>query len=153
MAGAFITVDTRGFREFEDYLRRIAQKAGNAQPAFEIAGVALVTSVHENFTSQGRPDKWPDLAPATLENKKKKKKGTKILITRGMAGDLMDSIHYDAEPDKVRVGTDKIYGAIHQFGGKAGRGKKVTIPQREYLLVQDEDWSVIRDAFLRYLTD
>jgi len=149
MAGAFITVDTKGFRGFEDYLRRIEQKAGNAQPAFEIAGQVLAASVRENFTSQGRPDKWPGLAPATL----KKKKGDKILINRGMAGGLMGSIHYDAEPDKVRVGTDKVYGAIHQFGGKAGRGKKVTIQQREYLLVQDEDWAAIRDAFLRYLTN
>lgn len=149
MAGAFIEVDVKGLATFSDYLSRIAARAGSAKPAYEIAGQVLVTSVRKNFTEQGRPEKWPGLSPATL--KSKKKRGDKILINRGMAGGLMGSVHSTAEPDKVRVGTNKEYGAIHQFGGKAGRGKKVTIPQREYLLIQNEDWGAIIDAFERYL--
>ena len=29
------------------------------------------------------------------------------------------------------------YAAIHQWGGKAGRGKKVTIPSRKFMPIDD----------------
>lgn len=56
--------------------------------------------------------------------------GMKPLIDRGH---LMRSITYSASADQVAIGTNLIYGAIHQFGGQAGRGHKVTIPARPYL--------------------
>jgi len=146
MAGSFISVEITN--KFQRKLMDIKYKAGNARPAFNIAGQILTKSVRKNFTSQGRPTKWQDLAEST----KKKKKGNKILINRGMAGGLMGSINYQSTNSDVRVGTPKVYGAIHQFGGKAGRNKKTTIPQREYLLIQPEDWQSITDAFGRYLT-
>ena len=31
------------------------------------------------------------------------------------------------------IGSDVIYARIHELGGKAGRGRLVTIPRREYL--------------------
>lgn len=34
---------------------------------------------------------------------------------------------------KVVIGSDRKYAAIHQLGGKAGRGKKSKIPARPYL--------------------
>lgn len=146
MAGAFISseLDTT---QFVKKLQRIKTKAGNAKPAFAIAGQILVISVQKNFTSQGRPDKWTPLSEHT-----KKKRKNQILINRGMAGGLMGSINYQASNREVAVGTPKVYGAIHQWGGKAGRGKKKTIPQREYLLIQTEDWQDITEAFGRYLT-
>lgn len=151
MAGAFITVDIKGDKEFIAYLDRIAQRAGSAKPAFEIAGQVIATSIRKTFIAQGRPEKWTPLSPRTLASKNKR--GSKILINRGMAGGLMGSIHSDPSDVNVRIGTDKVYGAIHQFGGKAGRGLKVNIPQREYLVIQDEDWTAIKAAFERYLTE
>jgi len=39
----------------------------------------------------------------------------------------------------VRIGNNRIYGAIHQFGGQAGRGHKVTLPARPYLGINGDD--------------
>jgi len=45
--------------------------------------------------------------------------------------------YYDE--NSALVGTNKIYAAIHQFGGKAGRNKNVEIPARPYLKVGNEE--------------
>ena len=39
--------------------------------------------------------------------------------------------------EMLRVGSNKEYARIHQEGGRAGRGRKVTIPQRRYLGAPD----------------
>ncbi|MCZ7599370.1 MAG: phage virion morphogenesis protein [Gammaproteobacteria bacterium] len=40
---------------------------------------------------------------------------------------------------QVEVGTNLVYGAIHQFGGRAGRGHSVNIDARPYLGLSAED--------------
>ena len=51
------------------------------------------------------------------------------------------------------------YAAIHQFGGKAGRGRKVTIPARPFLPVKSDgsiypaEQAEIIKALNEYLTD
>lgn len=72
----------------------------------------------------------------------------KILIDTGR---LRRSITYDAKRYSVRIGTGLVYGAIHQFGGKAGRGRRVTIPARPYLVVQEEDRRYIDEVIVDYL--
>ena len=62
------------------------------------------------------------------------------------------SIIYRAASDSVTIGTtppSKDYAAIHQFGGKAGRGRKVTIPARPYLGINAED----REEAIRTMKD
>ncbi|MEM9423162.1 MAG: phage virion morphogenesis protein [Spirochaetota bacterium] len=50
-------------------------------------------------------------------------------------GDLKRSVTWDASGrgELLSVGSNKEYARIHQEGGRAGRGKKVTIPQRRFL--------------------
>jgi phage gpG-like protein len=64
---------------------------------------------------------------------------------------LMKSITYKEYSNRVEIGTNVVYGAIHQLGGKAGRGRKVTIPARPYLMVQDSDWTTIGEVVTRHL--
>lgn len=146
MAGTFVNAELRNINRFQDKLNAIILRAGNAKPAYKIAGQVLLNSVRKNFRSGGRPDKWEKNSPKT-----KKKPGEKILVRRGMAGGLMGSINYQAFTDQVLVGTNKIYGAIQQYGGRAGRNLSVFIPARPYLLMQPEDLSKIVRAFGRYL--
>ena len=75
------------------------------------------------------------------ESTKKKKQGRgQILIGNGVAGGLLGGIHYDFEGSQVIWQTSPLdYAAIHQFGGKAGRGRKVSITARPYMVFQDED--------------
>jgi len=128
-------------------LAAIAKRCGNLLPAMQIIGETVKSSVVENFQDGGRPNGWQQLSPVTLAMKK----GGKILIGKGFAGGLMGSIHSEPENNSVMVGTDKKYGAIHQFGGQAGRGHKVTIPARPYLMVQDEDWPDITEQLEEYI--
>lgn len=106
--------------------------------------------------------KWKDLAPATKLNRlreskskhfKRGKKATAANLSKfgktAMAGrfeilrsksGLYNSIGDEAkggilrvENNSVTIGTRIPYAAIHQFGGQAGRGRKVTIPARPYM--------------------
>ena len=139
MSGVSIKVDDKNVREM---LSGILKRMGNPAPAMKILGAIARTSIVRNFEKGGRPTKWKPLSPETL----KTKKGTAILREQGMAGGLMGSVNYKPFNNKVVISANKVYAAIHHFGGKAGRGKKVTIPDRPYMMVQDEDWVEMKKA-------
>ena len=134
-------------REVRKLLAGILKRIGNPGPVMKILGAIVRTSVVRNFEKGGRPTKWQALSPETL----KTKKGTAILREQGMAGGLMGSVNYKPFNDKVVVSANKVYAAIHHFGGKAGRGKKVTIPARPYMMIQDEDWVEMKAALNDYI--
>lgn len=146
MAGTTITITTNA-EKVADELDIIAARCGNLLPAMQIIGQTVTASVQKNFMEGGRPSGWQQLAPATLATKK----GGSILVTKGFGGGLLGSIHAEPAADHVLIGTDKVYAAIHQFGGQAGRGQKVTIPARPFLLVQDEDWPEIKEQLNEYI--
>lgn len=98
-------------------LQNIQVKLGNLRPAMNIIGQVVRTSVVENFMQSGRPTHWAPLSPMTLA----RRKGTTILRRQGFAGGLLGSIHVEAGDDEVRIGTDKVYGAIHHYGAKKGQ--------------------------------
>lgn len=62
----------------------------------------------------------------------------------------MGSITSDYTNDTAVVGTNEPYAAIHQFGGKAGRGRKTTIPARPFLKLTPEDESDIMEDIQAY---
>jgi len=170
MAGVTLNVkiEDQGVR---DLIGRLRERTSNLTPAMKIIGSIVRTSVIRNFEAGGRPP-WKPLKVIsyhlgyTMGRKTKAYTqrggltagfqrylaGKKILIGRGFGGGLMGSVHFTAHPDRVEIGTNKIYGAIHQLGGKAGRGHKVDIPARPFLMVQSEDWAEIRAALQDYLT-
>jgi len=149
MSGFTATLDDKALQEF---LQRSADRFLNAVPAWEAIGEAMRTSVEENFERGGRPDPWQDLADST-KDRRREGSGSgpsyKILDDTGV---LKGSITYDPYADRVEMGSALVYSAIHQFGGQAGRGKKTTIPERPYLLVQDEDWDEIEGTLLDFVT-
>ena len=48
----------------------------------------------------------------------------------------------------VEVGSNVVYAAIHQFGGRAGKGRRARVPARPYLGIDERD----RDAIVRIVT-
>ena len=56
-----------------------------------------------------------------------------------------DSVTIGAARVKTKAGTPMQYAAIHQFGGMAGRGKKVRIPARPFIPV-DRDGNLSPEA-------
>lgn len=191
MAGAYIQTKLMDEKVLA-LMDSIAKKTGRMEPAWKIVGIELVKSVRENFRAGGRPASWKPLAQSTLWNmiggsKGHTKSGTmrpwaakklaakKTLIGRGMSGGLMQSIHYEAHPGYVAVGSDKAYAAIHHFGGtvpattinarpghalywpgalypvKSVKHPAFRIPARPYLMVQEGDWTTIKSVMAEYL--
>ena len=59
------------------------------------------------------------------------------------------TIHYHNE--SAIIGSNKVYAAIHQLGGQAGKNKKTTIPARPYLKLTDDNLEEILEQTKRYL--
>ena len=159
-------------------LERAIRRGHDFTPALEEIGEQMVASITTNFLVGGRPEKWPPLSLATLfarvggvkrafkakfhkrreysvdglkERARSVMTAAKPLIDTGR---LMKSITYKLRGRHgVAVGTNVVYGAIHQFGGKAGRGHSVTIPARPFLVVQDEDLQEIGEILKRHIAE
>ena len=83
--------------------------------------------------------KWQPHAPATTRKKLAEKKlGARILQNTGLLATSIVS-HTNESAKSVSVGSNVRYARIHQFGGKAGCGHKVTIPARPFLPINERD--------------
>ena len=87
----------------------------------------LHQSTNDRFRQQIAPDgsPWAPLAPSTLA----RKKGGRILRDKGT---LQDTLRHTVSNNELSFGTDRPYGAIHQFGGKvqhAARSQQVYFRQ------------------------
>lgn len=60
-------------------------------------------------------------------------------------GRLQGSVSTEYDPSTAMIGTNTVYGAIHQFGGKTGRNESVELPARPYLTM-DEDGNLQSEA-------
>ncbi|MDD3012288.1 MAG: phage virion morphogenesis protein [Candidatus Gastranaerophilales bacterium] len=68
-----------------------------------------------------------------------------------MRGELASSITSKYANNSAIVGTNKVCAAIHQFGGDAGKNKKVKIPARPYLMLGDVELDNISKIIKNYL--
>jgi phage virion morphogenesis protein len=146
MTGSAVEITHNG-PELDIAVGKIADRFGSTLPAMQIIGETVTESVQRNFEKGGRPDGWKPLSTATLAAKR----GGSVLVGKGFGGGLLGSIHSEPEEHAVYIGTDKVYAAIHQFGGQAGRGLKTTIAKREFLMVQDEDVTEFVDLLEEYI--
>jgi len=129
MAGAIIRILSRAI---ERKLKAAERRAANARAMFEEIGEIVLVSVQDNFDAGGRPKKWPAL---------KKRQGKPLQDT----GRLLNSITKRVTSRSAEVGTNVVYAATHNYG-------RDHIPQREFMLLQDEDREDIREAIGEYLT-
>ncbi|MBK0063959.1 MULTISPECIES: phage virion morphogenesis protein [unclassified Acinetobacter] len=120
-------------------LNRAASGLVNPEPLAAALERVLVSQSLQNFHANGRPA-WAGLSPVTLAIYRRQGIVPQGILQRS-AGGLRDSVQGDHDSTSATVGagsgksTD--YAAIHQFGGMAGRGKKVRIPARPYLPMDD----------------
>jgi len=144
-----LIVDDAGMRANLD---RLMNRMANRQGFFKNVGEHLLNSVHDNFETERAPDgmPWQPLSPVTI-TARQRHSDTPLSILR-VTGGLVGSINYAADNDAVRVGTAKVYAAIHHFGGQAGRGGKVTIPARPYLGMSADDQEAIVELAEDWLT-
>ena len=134
----------------EEALLKVASKCEDLKPLMKnIAGI-MADAVEENFEQEGRPDKWQELAESTIKHRKKTKHWPgKILQVEGQ---LATSITMQYDSESAVIGSNLEYAAIHQLGGQAGKGKKVTIPARPYLNLAKKDFNNVLEKINNYLS-
>lgn len=130
-------------------LKEMEARIDDLGPVLREFGEYLLRRTDDCFRAEADPEgkPWQPLSPATLVMKK----NTKILTESGA---LRGHIAYNVQGNTLTVGTgpaQSAYAAIHQFGGKAGRGRKVTIPARPYLDITDADLVEVREMILEHV--
>lgn len=120
-----IDIEINNAQEIASALERLAQATAHRAPLMRSIAGTMESAVLQNFDVGGRP-KWLGL---------KYRQGTPLVDTEN----LMASITSEYNNNEAIVGTDEPYAAIHQFGGKAGRGRKVEIPARPFLALTPQD--------------
>lgn len=128
--------------------------------AHRIMAAILLSTTQLRFRNTEDPEghKWKKSIRAKAEG------GTTLTDS----AQLKKSIHSKYSSRGAAVGTNKLYAAIHQFGGtiKAKdadylsfripggghvRVKSVTIPARPFLGISDNDKALMRSALMRYI--
>lgn len=158
-------------REVTGMLQRLSAKISDMKPVMTRIGAFYERRVLENFKAESAPDgtKWAPLTQDTMMLRLARKKGfTKNggLSAKGKRyiqgkrilrenGDLEGSIHFQADSDSVTIGSSGSipYAAIHQFGGQAGRGRKVAIPARPFLAMNRGDGMELAERDRKWILD
>lgn len=136
MAGA-TGIYTLDDTELKAILSRMEGAIKDLTPVMHPFGEYMLMRTEERFDAEETPEgvPWEPLSEITVARKRKRNKIDKILQQDG----FLKLVNYEAGHDGLELGSNRIYAAIHQFGGEAGRNKSVTIPQREFLGFNDED--------------
>ena len=120
-------------------LARLAAVLSHSDDIMDRIGRYLVASTHRRFERERAPDGTPWLKSARAIAE-----GNRTLTdTGGLRGSIAHTLTHGGRG--VEVGTNVAYAAIHQFGGRAGRGRRTKIPPRLYVGVDEHD----RDTILR----
>ena len=135
-------------KEVEKALLEIAQKTSNLRPLMKnIAGI-MADSTEENFKEEGRP-KWKDLSEKTKTARKKTGHYPGQILQ--VSGQLALSVTTQYDDTSAIIGSNKVYAAIHQLGGQAGKNQKTTIPARPYLSLTNDEYEEILSLVENYL--
>lgn len=143
MAGVTVKIDDKEFQRRIEALRR---GVIDATPLMKLWGEIAHASIVYNFEVGGRPA-WKKLSKVTVQLKGHDK------ILRGRTGNLA-RITVKPGSKSVLLGTSpasRAYAAIQNFGGQAGRGRKVKVPARPFMVLQPEDKTEMAAVAKRYL--
>jgi phage virion morphogenesis protein len=117
------------------------------QALCEELGEMLANSSRQRFKDEQGPggEDWK-------KSRRAQAQGGQTLSDKGL---LKNSIGYEASESTVAVGTNDVRAAVHNFGGKTGRGLKVKMPARPFIGISAEDQAeakgIIQDDMHRRL--
>jgi phage virion morphogenesis protein len=147
MAGITITIDDQ---QIKAKLQQLQSVVGDLQPAFREIGEQLKTNATERFVQQVDPDgnPWVDTSPATKARKTKNIE--KILVE---STKLMRLLRYQLNADSLEFGTNRVYGAMMQFGGTKAQYPHLwgDIPARPFLGISSKDRADILDILSHHI--
>lgn len=149
MSGSSLNLTVKGdLQRLVKPLRRLQKAGERTAPLLKQVAALGENSTRARFADEETPDgqKW-------VESLRKQLNGGKTLTKDGHLG---DSITHDASDSEARWGSNRIYAAIHQFGGvikaKTSQGlaftlangdgvvtQSVTMPARPFLGINKDD--------------
>lgn len=152
-------------KEVINLLKKLTARFSDMTPVMKVIAQMMRDAVVENFEAGGKP-KWSPSGRVRQEG------GTTLF----KSGRLMKSITPASTAKQAVVGTNVVYAAIHQFGGKTkahtitARHKKVLffpgaahpvksvnhpgskIPARPFLKLDNAALEAIKKAIMEYIT-
>ncbi|MDR1398107.1 MAG: phage virion morphogenesis protein [Desulfarculales bacterium] len=153
---------------FDKALNKFSKKLKSQKAILlEAVGEVLVSGAIKRFQDEEDPkgNKWKPsqrtMAMKTQKSAVKRDakgrilKGSGKILKKGRKGGgktltdtarLRNSITSEVNGDSVLVGSNVKYARIHQLGGMAGKGHKITIPARPYLGISKEDRQEVADT-------
>jgi phage virion morphogenesis protein len=162
MAGATLEVTFQPGR-VRTAVAALLASSRDPTPLLRAIGTGLLRNTQDRFEAETAPDgsAWAPLNAWYLTFKR----GPGILRGAGMRGGLQGSLVMDVEGGAIRIGSNKVYAAVHQFGatirpknpsgllvirtGKGavmGKARSVTIPARPYLGLSRRDEETILET-------
>ena len=146
MAGVRIEIDVRGGDAIGKALRRLVDAGRDLSEPLHDMGEHLLNAHRERWDRQVSPDgvPWEPLSEAYAARKRRQRPAAGILVYDDF---LRGTLRYQASSQSLELGTDRPYGATHQFGREDGRG--APIPARPFLGLASGD----EDALLDILRD
>lgn len=164
-------------QEVQRLLDQLIERAGNPKAALAAIGDDIIERVKQRFATSTDPDgnPWKPNSPVTLaifarglgKSYRKKSgslnaKGERAVASKKLlidTGELEREISSSVSGSTLIVKQSRLFAAIHQFGGQAGRGHKVTIPARPSMPVHQDgtlyqvEQRLIIDALNEFLMD
>jgi phage virion morphogenesis protein len=143
-------------------LKRLNSLGRNLTPAMRSIGARMAAATRKRFRAGVGPD-----GQSWTPSWRVRESGGRTLVK---SGHLRDSLSHRATPQTAEWGVNRIYAAIHQFGGvirpKKGTAlkfrtpgggfatvKSVTIPARPFLGVNDADKAEIVSVMSKRIED
>lgn len=139
MTGVQARITVQHFDRLAEAMNGLLRLRADPAPMLDDLGMQWLTLTQDRFEAERDPDggKWQPT-----------QRGGAILRDTNR---LYQSLTYEVHADGVAVGSNVVYSAIHQFGGQAGRGRKVTIPARPYLGLGDGDVPILEGVMIDHI--
>ena len=113
-------------KEIIEIFYKFLNKISDKQKVMRAISRIMLNDVEENFKTQGvnnTGEKWQDWDELYRAYREKIGRGSGDILT--LEGELKKGISRKATESEAIVYSDKIYSAIHNFGGDIRRGGKI----------------------------
>jgi len=180
--GALISYEIKNDEKVKALLKKAGNKAKDLRIPLKRCGILMLSSIDKNFRAEGRPKRWAPLSPMTIAMRRKEGKGAKILQDTGhgkgsivykvvsnqkvQIGTNLDYMRIHQEGGSIKIpartirpvkakalhwissaGEDVFAMVVHQ------KARTAKIPQRKFLLFQEDDKKNIVNIFTEYLEE
>lgn len=166
-----VSIDDKRVRNL---LKQISRRMGNPKPAMQEIADIVKSSIRRNFREEGRPAIWPKSARAkdqggqTLSDTARLRRSFTARATNtearvstnveyaaahhfGVAKQVTESVRAHQRIISQAFGKPLKDGPKKIQVGAFVRSRRMDLPARLFMMVQDEDWTEIRAALTNYL--